>query len=259
VPRGLRAGLVIYAGLAYLSFVAAAGWAVAFLAGLPRRHSVDGGGAAGPAWAALLVDGGLLLVFAVQHSVMARAGFKRWLARVLPPAAERSTFVLAASISLLLLFGLWQPLPGTVWRVSAQPWAAAIWVVYAVGWIIAVASTFMIDHLDFLGLRQAGPLAHRGPGPYQPPAFTERWLYAWVRHPMMVGLLITFWATPWMTAGHLFFAVAASGYIAVGVRFEERDLHRQLGEVYSEYAGRVPALVPRPAGLVRPQSEMPVR
>jgi protein-S-isoprenylcysteine O-methyltransferase Ste14 len=246
VPRGL---LVIYAGLAYLSFVAAAGWAVAFLAGLPRRHSVDGGGAAGPAWAALLVDGGLLLVFAVQHSVMARAGFKRWLARVLPAAAERSTYVLAASLALLLLFGLWQPLPGPVWRVGGQPWAALIWVVYAVGWLITVASTFMIDHLDFLGLRQARWPAEAGP--CRPVAFRERWLYAWVRHPMMVGLLITFWATPWMTAGHLFFAVAGTAYIAVGLIFEERDLYRQLGDTYREYAGRVPALVPRPTGRIR--------
>jgi protein-S-isoprenylcysteine O-methyltransferase Ste14 len=247
--RGRRAGLVVYAGLAYAAFVAAAGWGVVFVAGLPRGHSVDGSGTGRPAWVSLLVDGGLLLVFAVQHSVMARAGFKRWLARVLPAAAERSTYVLAASAALLAVFGLWQPLPGTVWRVSAQPEVALIWVVYAVGWLVAVASTFMIDHLSFLGLRQARWPASAGPCP--PPSFRERWLYAWVRHPMMVGLLIAFWVTPWMTAGHLFFAVAATGYIAVGLRFEERDLYRQLGQVYGEYAGRVPARVPRPAGRER--------
>jgi protein-S-isoprenylcysteine O-methyltransferase Ste14 len=229
--------------LAYAAFVAAAGWGIAFVAGLPRGHSVDGGRAGGLAWASLLVDGGLLLVFAVQHTVMARAGFKRRLARLLPPAAERSTYVLAASVALLLVFGLWQPLPGTVWRVSAQPWAVLVWVVYVVGWLIAVASTFMVDHLDFLGLRQARwPVSE---GPYQPPSFRERWLYAWVRHPMMMGLLIAFWATPWMTAGHLLFAVASTGYIAVGLRFEERDLYRQLGDTYRDYASRVPAVIPR--------------
>jgi protein-S-isoprenylcysteine O-methyltransferase Ste14 len=245
------AGLAVYAGLAYASFVAAAGWAVAFLAGLPRGHSVDGGGPVGPAWTALLVNGGLLLVFAVQHSVMARAGFKRRLARVLPAAAERSTYVLATSLILFLVFGLWQPLPDTVWRVGVQPWAALIWVVYAAGWVIAVGATFMVDHLDFLGLRQARWPA--GAGPYPPPSFRERWLYAWVRHPMMTGLLIAFWVTPWMTAGHLFFAVAGTGYIAVGLRFEERDLHRQFGDTYGEYSRRVPALVPRRSCPVSPQ------
>lgn len=242
------AGRLVYAGLAYLAFVAAALWAAVFLADLAGRYSIDRGNR-GPAWVALLVDGGLLSVFAVQHSVMARAGFKRRLARVLPTAVERSTYVLAASAALVLLFWLWQPLPGTVWRVSAQPWAALIWVAYAVGWLIAVSATFMVDHLDFLGLRQARWPA--GAGPYRGPSFRERWLYAWVRHPMMVGLLLTFWVTPRMTVSHLFFAVAATGYVAVGLRFEERDLYGELGEVYGEYSRRVPALVPRAVGRGR--------
>ncbi|MEP7025089.1 MAG: isoprenylcysteine carboxylmethyltransferase family protein [Actinomycetota bacterium] len=233
---------VAYAALAYASFLGAVLWAAGFLADLTGSQTVDGGNRR-PAWAALLIDAGLLLIFAVQHSVMARAGFKRRLTRVLAAAAERSTYVLAASVALFLLFGLWQPVPATVWRVSAQPLVALIWAVYAAGWLTVVGVTFMIDHLDLVGLRQAG--WRPGAEPYQPPPFRERWLYRWVRHPMMVGLLLTFWVTPRMTAGHLFFAVAASAYIAVGLRFEQQDLRQQLGGAYREYEARVPALLPR--------------
>jgi methanethiol S-methyltransferase len=238
-----RFAILGYAGLGYAAFLAAALWAAGFLAGLPVPATVDGP-ARLPAWAALATDAGLLLLFAVQHTVMARRGFKRRLARLLPPAAERSSYVLAASLALLLLFWQWQPVAATAWRLTAQPWAGLVWAVYAAGWLIAVSATFMVDHLDFLGLRQAWRDGR--PGPYQPPSFRERWLYAWVRHPMMSGLLIAFWAAPVMTAGHLFFAAAATGYIAVGLRFEERDLRRQVGEVYDDYAARVPALVPAP-------------
>ncbi len=236
-----RAVLTGYAGLAYLAFVASAGWAIGFLADLRVPNPVDGP-ARGPGWAALLLDVVLLLIFAVQHTVMARAGFKRWLARLLPGAAERSTYVLAASLALLLLFWQWRPVPGSIWRVSAAPWAQVFWAVYAAGWLVALGTTFMIDHLDFLGLRQARWDAARGP--YQPPSFSERWLYAWIRHPMMAGLLIAFWATPRLTVSHLVFAVAGTGYIGAGLRFEERDAGRQLGQVYRDYAQRVPALLP---------------
>ncbi len=235
--------VMVYAGLAYAAFTAAVLWAIAFLADLSTPHAVDGASRR-PAWTALLIDACLLLVFAAQHSLMARAGSKQRLARILPAATERSTYVLAASLALGLLFWQWQPLPASVWHVGAQPWAALIWMVYTAGWLLAVATTFMIDHLDFLGLRQA--YAHTRQRPYQPPSFTERWLYAWVRHPMMLGLIIVFWATPAMTAGHLLFAAAGSAYIVVGLRFEERDLTQQLGLAYRDYAQRVPALIPAP-------------
>lgn len=253
-----RAGLRAYAVLAYASFVLASLAAFAFLADESPWHVVDGF-ARGPAWTAVAVDAALLAVFALQHSVMARAEVKTRLRRVVPQAAERSTYVLAAGLALLLLFWQWRTLPAQVWRVDEQPGVALIWVVYGLGWVITVTSTFMVDHLDFLGLRQAGWRAR--PGPYRAPTFTERWLYAWVRHPMMAGLILVFWVTPRMTAGHLLFAVAASLYIAVGLRFEERDLRRQLGETYCEYATRVPSVVPRrpasstsdgPAVSVRP-------
>lgn len=231
----------VYSAFAYLAFAVSAAWAIAFLAEL-RTVPVMDGARSGPAWLAVLVDSGLLLVFALQHSVMARTGVKRWMTRVVPAAVERSTYVLSTSLCLGLMFWEWRRLPASIWRVDAQPWVALLWGICALGWVIALGSTFMIDHLDFLGLRQGG-WARRGP--YGSPSFAERWMYAWVRHPMMLGLLIAFWATPSMTAGHLLFAVAASGYIAVGVRFEERDLRRQLGDVYGDYARRVPRYVAR--------------
>jgi methanethiol S-methyltransferase len=237
-----RWAVVAYAGLAYASFLLVAAWGVAFVAGVGFVHSVDTV-PSGPAWVAVPVDVALLFAFAVQHSVMARAGFKRRIAAAVPPPVERATYVLATGVVLALLFGVWRSLPATVWRVDVQPWRAAIWCLYFAGWAMAVAATFMVDHLDFLGLRQA--MAHARRKPYRAPAFTGRWLYAWMRHPMMTGLLVAFWATPHMTAGHLLFAVGATGYIAVGVWFEERDLRRRYGEVYDGYAASVPAVLPR--------------
>lgn len=253
-----RSVIVAYAGLAYAAFGAAVLYAAGFLADLGAPTTVDRGQP--PGRAAIMIDVGLLLLFAVQHSVMARTGFKRRLARALPAAAERSTYVLASSLVLGLLLWQWRPLPAYAWRYDAQPWAAFTWALYLAGWLIAVSSTFMIDHLDFLGLRQA--CSHFTRRAYQPPPFTERWLYAWLRHPLMLGLLITFWVTPRMTAGHLLFAAAGSAYIAVGVQLEERDLRAQIGDPYRDYAQRVPALVPgrlirRPRPASAPQSPPP--
>ncbi|HXY44210.1 MAG TPA: NnrU family protein [Acidimicrobiales bacterium] len=238
---------LLYAVLAYAGFLAAVAWAVAFLADwqLPRgidhgaRHSVP---------TAVIIDLALLLLFAVQHSVMARTGFKRWLGRFLPEPMERSTYVLAASAVLLLLFWQWQAVTTPVWDVHDAAGSGAIWSVYALGWLIAIGSTFMIDHFDFFGLRRAYRYSRQERA--TPMRFVERWLYGWVRHPLMLGLLLAFWATPHMTAGHLLFAVSAFAYIAVGVRFEEHDLERELGDVYRDYAERVPALLP----LCRPTS-----
>ncbi len=252
---GRRPGVIAYAIVAYVAFVAVVLWAIAFLADVDIVHTVDGQ-RQGSAWVAVLIDAALLLLFAVQHSVMAREPFKRWLATVLPAAAERSTYVLTASVLLGLLFGQWRPIPTTVWRFGDPVAAAAIWTVYAIGWLVAVGATFMVDHLDFSGLRQASWPSRRGP--YESPSFTERWLYAWVRHPMMLGLLIVFWATPRMSVGHVFFAAAGSAYIAVGVRFEERDLRRQLGDDYVDYSGRVPAIVPILHGAGEPTARSTV-
>jgi len=224
-----------YAVIAYAAFLASSLWAVFFLAGLVDRPAERSAGAA------LAIDGALLLAFAAQHSVMARPGFKRWLTRRIPAAAERSTYVLAASLLLFAVFGWWQPVPAVLWHVGT-PGSAVLWAIYAAGWVIVVWSTFMVDHADFLGLKQA--YVHLRRLGYNSPGFVQRHLYVWVRHPMMLGLLITFWATPRMTAGHLFFAVASTGYVVVGIRFEERDLRAHIGADYVAYANRVPALVP---------------
>lgn len=239
MPELARRAVLAYAVVAYAAFVAGVLWAVAFLADVGPLPTVDG---ATTPWApALAVDGALLLAFAVQHTVMARAGFKRRLLRLVPAAAERSTFVLASSLVMFALLGWWQPLPGVVWQLDA-PWSGAVRLGYAAAWVLVVASTFQVDHGDFVGLKQAH--RYRWRLAYRPPGFTGRGLYTWCRHPMMLGLVLAFWLTPRMTAGHLLFALASTGYVLVGIRFEERDLRAQLGAEYAEYAARVPALVP---------------
>src|SRR5262249_1722474 len=170
--------------------------------------------------------------------------FKRRWARIVPAHAERATFVLAASLALVLLFWLWRPIGGTAWSLPG-PAAAVLWAGYAAGWVVAVSSTFLITHSDMVGLRQAWRHARRAG--YSPPPFTERGLYRRIRHPLMAGFLIVFWAAPTMTAGHLLFAATATGYILAGIAFEEHDLMQSLGETYAAYRARVPALIPRPS------------
>jgi methanethiol S-methyltransferase len=225
-------------------------WTVAFLADVVVPRTVDGQHRVG--WpAAVAVDLALLLLFAVQHSVMARPGVKAVLRRRVPAALERTTYVLATDLCLVLLLALWEPFGGDVWSVHGAA-AVALWILCGVGWTLAIVATFAVDHLELTGLRQAGWAAARR---YAPAGELEvAGLYAVVRHPLMTGLLLAFWATPHLGASHLLFATAASAYIAVGVRFEERDLRRTFGSAYDAYAARVPALVPRiRSAPVRPQ------
>lgn len=233
-----RCVLAGYAAVAYLGFLGVVAWSVAFLANVKVQPSVD----RGPhhaATVAIAVDLLLLGAFALHHSIMARPGAKEILIRVLPRAAERSTYVLAADLLLALVLWQWLPIGGTLWNLTAQPWRGIVWALYLGGWALAIASTFMLDHLDLVGLRQA--ISRE----YQPPGFQVRWLYTFVRHPLMSGLLLAFWITPTMTVGHLVFAGAASAYIFVGIHFEERDLGRDLGQDYLDYARRTPAVMPR--------------
>jgi protein-S-isoprenylcysteine O-methyltransferase Ste14 len=239
--RRSSALVLAYALVAYGTFLVSALWSIGFMANASASpttidHATRRGGAA-----AALIDLVLLGLFAVHHSLMARSGAKRLLTRVLPRSAERSTYVLVASGLLLLLYWQWQPVGGSVWHVAGGAGRTLLWLGFALGWVVSVSSTFMIDHVDLLGLRQAR--AHGGE--YVPPTFTERWLYAWIRHPLMLGFLIAFWSTPDMTGGHLLFAGAATGYIAVGIWLEERGLARELGPAYRDYLDRVPAVVPR--------------
>jgi protein-S-isoprenylcysteine O-methyltransferase Ste14 len=229
-----------YAAAAYLVFLAVLAYSLGFFADLGVPRGIDEGTRTG--WpAAVATDTALLLLFAVQHTVMARARFKRQWTRLVPAPAERATYVLFASLLLALLYWLWQPVGGTVWRLP-EPGRGVLLAVYAAGWVIALSSTFLISHFDLFGVRQA--YLHARGQAYRPPPFTERGLYRRVRHPLMTGFLVVFWAAPTMTAGHLLFAAAATGYILVGITFEERDLKRSLGGAYASYLTRVPALVP---------------
>ena len=235
-PVHLTLSVVAYAGFALVVV-----WTVAFLAGVAVPTTVDAPirSAPGPSVA---IDVGLVLLFAVQHSVMARSPVKRALRRWVPRELQRAVFVVATVVCLVLLLTLWHPVAGWVWEVDG-PAAFALWTVCAGGWALALVSTFVVDHLEFTGLRQAG--WRNPPGTGAPPRFVQNGLYGLVRHPMMAGLLVAFWCTPRMSVGHIVFASAASLYIAVGVRLEERDLGHEIGPAYRRYAARVPALVPR--------------
>ncbi|GFG69994.1 methanethiol S-methyltransferase [Mycolicibacter senuensis] len=230
-----------YAVLNYLVFLVVFLYAVGFVGDVVVPRSVDHGPSA-PTGPAIVVDVLLLGLFAVQHSVMARPAFKRWWTRLVPPDIERSTYVLASNLVLVLLFWQWRPVPAIIWDVAWPVGRTALWVLFWIGWAIALASTFMISHFDLFGLRQVY-LAWREQ-PYQPVGFRASALYRVVRHPLMLGFVIAFWATPTMTAGHLLFAAASTGYILVALQLEERDLVGMLGAEYRQYRHRVPMLIP---------------
>ena len=231
-----------YGVLVYLFFAATFAYAVLFVGNLAVPKSIDIG-AAGPLAQSIAVNLALLALFAIQHSVMARRAFKRWWTRIIPPAAERSTFVLASTAVLALLLWQWQPIPEPVlWRVASPAGAAALQGVFWLGWAVALVSTFLIDHFELFGLRQAyARLTGREPAP---PALLTPWLYRHVRHPLYLGFLLAFWATPVMSAGHLLFSLGMTGYILIGIWFEERDLIAQFGERYRAYRRQVGMLLP---------------
>ena len=233
--------ILVYGVVAYAVFLASFLYAIGFVGGFVVPKTIDSGSAA-DAPAAILIDLGLLSLFAIQHSVMARPFFKRWWTGVIPPAAERSTYVLASSLLLLLLFWLWRPLAGIVWNFDSPAAAGLLWAIFAVGWLIVLVSTFLINHFDLFGLRQVY-LSFLGK-PYSPPPFQTPWLYRVVRHPIMLGFLIAFWATPTMTYGHLLFAAVVTAYVLVALRLEERDLVAHYGETYAAYQAQVRMLMP---------------
>jgi protein-S-isoprenylcysteine O-methyltransferase Ste14 len=217
-------------------------YAVGFLGNLAVPKSIDSP-REGSLATALLVNLGLLALFALQHSVMARPAFKRWWTRFVPHVAERSTYVLATNLCLILLFWQWRPMGGVIWNVEHPVGRALLTGSFALGWLVVLMTTLLINHFDLFGLRQVW-LYLRGreythlrfvtPGPYQ-----------WVRHPLYVGWLLVFWSTPTMTAAHLVFALGTTAYILIAIRFEERDLIAFHGRAYAEYRRRVPMLIPR--------------
>jgi protein-S-isoprenylcysteine O-methyltransferase Ste14 len=233
-----------------VGFVVVVLWTFAFLVGVGVPRTVDGP-ARTTTEVAMVVDLGLLGLFAVQHSVMARPRFKSWLRRRIPASLERTTYVLATDVCLVMLLVLWQPLGGQVWDVGGAM-AVLLWSFCVAGWLLAVTATFAVDHLELTGLRQAGWAASAPTAEVS--ELQTGGLHAVVRHPLLAGMVLAFWATPHMGGSHLLFALVSTGYVAIGMRFEERDLRRSFGAAYDDYAARVPALLPVPRlGRLRSQ------
>jgi protein-S-isoprenylcysteine O-methyltransferase Ste14 len=230
---------------AYLLFFATFLYLIAFVGNLPWvPKTVDRGGIAGPVGLAVIVNVALIALFGLQHSVMARAGFKRAWTRIVPPPIERSVYVVAASLALILLFLVWRPIPQPVWSVENGAGVAILWALFGLGWLIVLLSTFLISHFELFGLAQVWDHA-RGAGEVAPPKFRTPFFYRYIRHPLYSGFFLAFWATPQMSLGHLLLAAGVSVYMLIAIRYEERDLVALFGADYEDYRNRVGMLTPR--------------
>ena len=235
-----RISIFGYGVVCYAIFFATFLYAVGFIGNFAVPRTLDGT----PAMdftTALLIDLGLLGLFAIQHSVMARPAFKRWFTKLVPESAERSTYVLLSSLALIAMFAWWQPLGGYIWNVTS-PVREILWGGFAFGWLLVLISTFLINHFDLFGLRQVWlPLIGR---PYTRVPFRTPLPYRYVRHPLYLGFLLAFWMTPTMTVAHLVFAIATTAYIVLAIQFEEKDLVAEYGATYERYRRSVPMLLP---------------
>lgn len=235
--------IFVYGVVSYVIFLATCLYAIGFVGNIVVPKSIDSGAEA-PFGQALLINAFLLGLFAVQHSVMARQAFKSWWTRVIPQPIERSTYVLLSSLLLLLLFWQWRPMPHVVWSVENPIGRIILIALFWIGWSLVILSTFMINHLDFFGLRQVS--LHLQGKQYTDIGFRTPALYKYVRHPIMLGFIIAFWATPRMAVSHLVFAAVSTAYILIALQSEERDLESIYGEAYRKYKQQVSMLFPLP-------------
>ena len=238
-----RSLTMLFAILCYAIFFATFLYLIVFVGDLSfATRTVDVGPESAPLTAAL-IDVALIAVFGLQHSVMARPGFKAKWTRIVPPPAERSVFVLAASVALMILFLGWRPIGAIVWNVTNPAFAAIIWALFWIGWATVLVSTFLINHFELFGLQQAW--FHMRNRQAQQHQLRQPFFYRWVAHPLYSGFFLAFWATPKMTAGHLLFALGMSVYILIAIRYEERDLRNLFGKAYDDYRSGVGMLTPR--------------
>lgn len=244
----IRIAVFAYGAAAYVMFLAAFLYLVGFLGNLVVPKSIDSGTGSATA-TSFVINVALLGLFALQHSVMARPSFKRWWTRTVPVAIERSTYVLLTNVVLALLFWQWRPMTAVVWDVSSGTSARIVEALFCAGWVVVLLGTFMTNHFELFGLRQV--YLYLVGREHTPVRFTARGFYRYVRHPLMAGFLLAFWATPRMTFGHLVFSMVMTGYVLLAIRLEERDLVVSLGEQYVEYRESTPALVPRGRGAGR--------
>jgi methanethiol S-methyltransferase len=233
----------IYGILSYLVFFVTFLYAVGFVGNLVVPKTIDSGFQGGTG-SALLVNILLLALFALQHSIMARRPFKKWWAKIVPVEIERSTYVLFSSIVLILMFYFWRPVTDVIWNVQSTALADILWALYFFGWFFVLTGTFLINHFNLFGLQQVYWALKKQDQQY--PKFVTPFYYKFVRHPLMLGFIIAFWAAPVMTAGHLLFAIATTGYILIAIQLEERDLVSYHGEAYKRYQREVSQIIPMP-------------
>jgi len=239
--RALRFTAFLFGGVAYLTFLVTILYAIGFVSGLVVPKGIDTGANSGML-EAIVVNLALMSLFAVQHSVMARRSFKHWWTQFIPRSVERSTYVLCASLTLLLLFWQWRSMPAVIWPVQDPEMAMVIATLSFIGWVIVFTSTFLINHFELFGLHQ---VANNLAGREMPaPVFRTPFFYRFVRHPIYLGFIIAFWAAPTMSIGHLMFAAVTTAYIFVGIMLEERDLVGTFGDEYNRYRERVSMLFP---------------
>lgn len=232
---------LIYGTIVYFFFFGTFLYAIGFVGRIGVPKTIDSGSASHPL-VAVIVDAALLSLFALQHSVMARRGFKQRWTRIVSWYVERSTYVLAATLALALMLWQWRPIPNVVWDLRGTAVGSTLAILFWVGWAILLLSTFLINHFELFGLQQVWAYA-RGTEIHRPP-FRAPFFYRWIRHPIYLGFVIAFWCAPVMSVGHLLFSIATTGYILVGIYFEERDLIHAYGNAYLEYRRQVPMLIP---------------